>query len=413
MHTVSLSNHINCTMKKFIFSLFIFVIFFGSIELFLRSIDFEGSSTADIVETAGFHENAYVHRRDRTLGNWYLKTSDGYESNPKLIERGFHREHFLTNERRIFSIGGSTTYGSPFEHKEKGFSGRLQKTLQNIRFINAGVAGMDSAALPAMSTQLSAIGGTGVIMYTGNNELRGALLRACSTQNGLPFQQLYVYRWLQDQYRQWSGIQYTYNQLAEHQEDCMQRALKQSINQHPTQKGEGRSDPFYLEILQQFQNNIMLAITSFGKKNMHVWLIIPPINLNSPPQQSRIDPTLPEHERKTIHQLIQKKEWNGVLQRDPKHARANFSVGIDKQDTKKLLLAAEHDYASSRITPSLQNILVGICTNKEPHVTCIDLRYLQNDNIEQYFHDFCHPTYEYGVDLIAQSLLPHIQPHVP
>jgi len=400
-------------MKKFIFSLFIFVVFFGSIELYLRSIDFEGSSTADIVETAGFHENAYVHRRDRTLGNWYLKTSDGYESNPKLIERGFHREHFLTNERRIFSVGGSTTYGSPFEHTEKGFSERLQKKLPNMRFINAGVAGMDSSAFPAMSAQLSTIGGTGVIMYTGNNELRGALLRACSTQKSHLFQYFYVYRWLQDQYRQQSGIKYTFNHLAEHQEDCIKRALKKRINQHPTKKGTGRSDPFYLEILQQFHKNITHSITSFGKKNMHVWLIIPPINLHSPPQQSRIDPTLPEEERKAIHQLLQKKEWERVLKRDPKHALANFSVGIAEQDTQKLMIAAEEDYASSRITPSLQNTLVDICVNKEPHVTCIDLRYLQNDNIEQYFHDFCHPTYEYGVDLIAQSLLPHIQPHVP
>ena len=170
--------------KNITFSLASTLLFFGSFEAYLRGTQYEGTSISDLIDTAGFPDNAYVHIRDRVLGSWYEKTENGYRSNPKYIQRGFHKENFSDSEKRIFSIGGSTTYGSPFEHEEKGFSERLEKKInRRIRIINAGVAGMDSRAFPAMSKELAKIGGEGVIIYTGNNEVRGSLLSMCSQQN--------------------------------------------------------------------------------------------------------------------------------------------------------------------------------------------------------------------------------------
>jgi len=272
---------------------------------------------------------------------------------------------------------------------------------------------MDSSAFPSMSHQLSKIGGTGTIIYTGNNEIRGALIRACSRQTEHPLQNIRLYRWLQDQHRQWKGIRYQAGQLLEHQEDCIQRAIQKTILQAPKNKGGFRSDPFYTAVLNDFEENLRTTIANFRQVNMHVWLVVPPINLNLPPKTAVIDPAIPLQEHPSIQALIDQKNWAAVLKRDPTHALANYYVGKQKNDIVALSMAAERDYASQRITPSLQEIIVDICTQNQPGVLCVDLRYLQFESSEDFFHDFCHPTREYGINTITQSLLPLIQQHIP
>ena len=61
--------------KKLRYALMSTIVFFTTCELLLYSLDYEGTSVADLMETAGFPPNSYVHRRDRILGNWYLNDS--------------------------------------------------------------------------------------------------------------------------------------------------------------------------------------------------------------------------------------------------------------------------------------------------------------------------------------------------
>ena len=395
----------NPIVRKIVFSICTTTIFFTAVELYLRHIQFEGTSIADLIDTAGFPDNSYVHKRDRIMGSWFLETSNGYRSNPVLRQRGFHKETFLKIEKRIFAMGGSTTYGSPFENQERGFPHRLQKSLNSrLRIINVGVAGMDSSAFPAMSKELSAIGAEGIIIYTGNNEIRGSLLSMCSPQQHL-FANIKIYQWIQDRYRKSSGFQYSYNQLAQHQEDCILTSLTTITDQIENPESTNRSDQLYTGLLSSFTNNVSTAIENFINEQIHVFLVIPPINLYQNPEYSYKGVTNPS----AIEKLERNKEWNRIIELIPNHAMANFKMGLRTNDLTLLRRAAEYDYASRRITPSLQEALMETCQKYEKDVTCIDMRYIEENDAKRFFVDFCHPTFDFGVNSIVESILSHIE----
>ena len=111
-------------LRKLIFAAIPVLTLLAIVEGYLSVIDYRGTSIADIQNTSGFQQNAYVQRRDRILGNWFIEENDHFSSNPYLLARGFHDQSFAktpANRRRYFALGGSTTYGSPFEHQAKGF----------------------------------------------------------------------------------------------------------------------------------------------------------------------------------------------------------------------------------------------------------------------------------------------------
>ena len=400
----------NRTTKNIFFSLFISFVFFGTIEIYLRTIDFEGTSISDLLNTAGFPVNAYVHKRDRILGPWFLQTPNGYRSNPALRSRGFHKETFLRSESRVFSIGGSTTYGSPFEHEEKGFSERLEKKITSpLRIINAGVAGMDSSAFPEMSDQLANIGGKGVIVYTGNNEIRGSLLQLCTSPKQSILSNIRLYRFLQDIYRQYSGFQYTFNHLKEHQEDCVSRSVTTVLSQISDFPTSYRNDEAYRITLQSFSKNIQTTIDHFRRANMQVWMVIPPINLQEPPQFAHANPNLLPETLALIAKLEKQEDWESIHLLDTTHARASYEVGMTNHNIELLRLAAEFDYATRRITPSIQNKMLDLCTANQEEVSCIDMRHIEEHDTDRFFVDFCHPTLDFGVEQIADSLLPFLE----
>ena len=264
---------------------------------------------------------------------------------------------------------------------------------------------MDSSSFPSLAEQLTDIGGYGVIIYTGNNELQGALLRLCAS----PTPVLYTfktYQLLLDLQRRVHGIQYQFDALAEHQDDCISRALLQTIEQLPKSDGHIRSDPFYQKLIRDFRQRMLQTIDTFQGENMKVWLVIPPINLLERPAFSIPDPKLSAEDRLKVLIKSKERKWSDILDIDPNHAQANYELGIQPPyDYEKLRIAAERDYRSRRITLGIQKELLNICTLRE--IDCIDLRG-QEELSSRFFHDFCHPTREYGVQTIAQTLHTHI-----
>ena len=121
-----------------------------------------------------------------------------------------------------------------------------------------------------------------------------------------------------------------------------------------------------------------MTIENFAQSKIPVIIVIPPINLYHKPEYT---------DTQQIH----------------------YEVGIKKQDQDLLRRAAEFDYASRRITPSLQKALLEICEQYENSVQCVDMRYIEEDNTQKFFVDFCHPTFDYGVNAIVQSILPHVE----
>ena len=173
--------------QRFLFAVLPALLIFGGLELILRLVHYEGTSIAELDSVDGIPENMYLHRRDRILGPWFI-TDPEYvtlkRSNPWRVGRGFHNQKLSIESgerKRLFALGGSTTYGTPYEHERGGFPEATQAVLNQAEperweIINMGVAGMDASGFPAILDEITELDPSGIILYTGNNEIEGIAL---------------------------------------------------------------------------------------------------------------------------------------------------------------------------------------------------------------------------------------------
>lgn len=410
--------------RKVIFALLPVLLLFGGLEGTLYLQDYRGTSIADVQSTAGFQQNAYVQRRDRILGNWFIEKDGIYSSNPYLLMRGFHQQSFQAQPketRRYFALGGSTTYGSPFEHQAKGFPQRIEERLAQAsddswEVINLGVAGMDSGSFPDIIEEIINYQPEGIFIYTGNNEIRGALTERCSNpyRVGLEKQinRIRTVQLLRDQFRRFRNVSVQFDRLAERQDDCMKREIEVIQKEQRTQEHQQM-------VLERFQTNLQESIDIATQNNIAVYLAIPPINLLLPPSDQHWNRGLPKKEESFLQELLHQKPvpWEQVLKLDPSFTLASYQRGMQLQQEGKSSQALQHlrnavsqDHFSKRITPALQEVIVTLC-KENPHIYCIDIdRSFQKAMKgaipdETLFEDFCHPTFEKGTSLIADQFI--------
>lgn len=160
------------TGKHFLFSLIILVVFFGGLELVLA---LAGVKPILLTEDplVGFSSNVplFVEQREsggrivfRTAKNKLTRFND--QTFPKT--KGKH-------SYRIFTVGGSTTQGRPFDHKVS-FGGWLQAFLDeaepdtNWEVINAGGASYASYRVAKLMQELVRYQPDLFIVYSGHNE---------------------------------------------------------------------------------------------------------------------------------------------------------------------------------------------------------------------------------------------------
>ena len=456
--------------RKLIYALVTVLLLLGIGEGTLWVLGYEGTTLAELQAQAGFSHGAYVWRRDRILGDWYLEESGPHGgswmvSNRQLQARGFHQERFPVTppagELRIFAMGGSTTYGIPFEHQEHGFPERLQTVLQKRhpavrwRLINAGVAGMDSRAFPAMARQI--VGLThGLIIYSGNNELRGTLIEACSDpyREGLErwLNQVRMVRMVRNSYRELRKDEpMPINEMAAHQDKCSTHEVNRQISlarngeDISARRGDdepwfpvapARTDRFYLEAVRVFRKNLEQVLALARGRGVKVYLVFPAVNYLHAPNLSLPRPGLPRQDQDRLEQLVRsgeafldqkrleeaRRDLDAALALDPSHAQANYLAGrLDLQQglvqraRKRLQLAVDNDYFGDRITSHMEGVLRQLCkTRKE--LTCADAKAAfaraspRGIPRKDLFVDFCHPTFKKGVQLIARSLAAVIRP---
>ncbi|MCW8926823.1 MAG: tetratricopeptide repeat protein [Xanthomonadales bacterium] len=158
--------------KQLLFSLVIFVVFFGGIELILA---LSGVKPILLTEDplVGFSSNVplFVEQR-RDDGTVVLRTAKN-----KLDH--FNDQSFPKNKQkntyRIFTVGGSTTAGRPFDHKVS-FGGWLQAFLDeadpgtNWEVINAGGSSYASYRVAKLMQELVQYQPDLFIVYSGHNE---------------------------------------------------------------------------------------------------------------------------------------------------------------------------------------------------------------------------------------------------
>jgi tetratricopeptide (TPR) repeat protein len=158
--------------KQLLFSLIIFVVFFGGIELILA---LSGVKPILLTEDplVGFSSNVplFVEQR-QTDGTVILKTAKNKldhfndQAFPKTKQK---------NSYRIFTVGGSTTHGRPFDHKVS-FGGWLQAFLnaaepgRNWEVINAGGSSYASYRVAKLMQELVQYQPDLFIVYSGHNE---------------------------------------------------------------------------------------------------------------------------------------------------------------------------------------------------------------------------------------------------
>ncbi len=410
--------------RKVLFAIFPLLLIFGSVEGTLYFLNYQGTSIADIQLTAGFQQNAYVHRRDRILGDWFIEKDGLLTSNPYLLARGFHQQSFPpkpNGKRRYFALGGSTTYGSPFEHQRKGFPELLEESLNDEssdqwEIINVGVAGMDSISFPELLKELVQYQPEGIIIYAGNNEIRGALTERCGNPYRVGIEQqinrVRTVQLLRDQFRRFQNITVHFDQLAERQDDCMKREVEKIQKE--------KQSLLYKELVQErFYQNLQTTINTATENNISVFLAIPPINLLLPPADQHWDRGLPRTEESALQTLLKAQPviWEKVLTIDPSFSLASYKYGMQLYSQGQIENAKFHlsravsqDHFSQRITPELQQTLQTLC-KINTQIQCVDINqaFLEEMNGKipdsNLFEDFCHPTFERGTSLIATQFV--------
>jgi len=128
------------TRKKLLFAGVIFTAFFGLLELVLAAIG---------VKPIAYSEDPFVGFSGQSPLFQKTTTPDGqtvYETSPGKL-RWFNAQQFPahkdSNDYRVFCLGGSTTYGRPYDDNTS-FSGWLREylniadTSRNWQVINAG-----------------------------------------------------------------------------------------------------------------------------------------------------------------------------------------------------------------------------------------------------------------------------------
>ena len=423
-------------VRKIIFAGIPLLTLLGILESLLYIIDYRGTSIADIQSTSGFQQNAYVQRRDRILGNWFLEKDNQFSSNPYLLARGFHDQSFTKDpnqKRRYFALGGSTTYGSPFEHQAKGFPQRIEETLNqhstdNWEIINLGVAGMDSASFPKIIEEISSYQAEGILIYAGNNEIRGALTAQCSNPYRIGIEKqvnrLRTIQLMRDQFRRFSNVTVHFDHLAERQDDCMKREVAniQSLPPVYPERYPLRSDAHYQMVLQQFQDHLQRSIDLASQQRLKVFLAIPPINLLEPPADQTWNTQLPPETESQLQQRLQDDsiDWKQLTILDPTFALASHQYGKELIDNENALgleylqRSVSQDLLSKRITPELQLVIRNLC-NDNPTIHCIDISAAFKQNLNEkladddLFEDFCHPTFDKGTTLIADQFIQAMQ----
>ena len=152
--------------KRALFAALAFMLFFGGLELALRGLGLGADKEDPFVGFAG------------TIP-LYLERDGAMETNPAKA-LWFNRQRFAKDKPdgtvRIFALGGSTTYGRPFDDTVS-FSGWLREILLEVdpgreyEVINAGGVSYASYRVAAVMEELLAYDPDVFVVYSGHNEL--------------------------------------------------------------------------------------------------------------------------------------------------------------------------------------------------------------------------------------------------
>ncbi|MGB7347656.1 MAG: tetratricopeptide repeat protein [Pirellulaceae bacterium] len=411
--------------KKLLFATVVTVGFFGLLEglLVLGGV---GASAATADPYVGFsNQHPLFVPDDSVPGNTHLRTADS-----KLV--WFNDQRFAkkkpTGVRRVFCVGGSTTFGRPYSDTTS-FCGWLREFLPiaddttQWEVINAGGVSYASYRVAAVMDELAQYEPDLFIVYTGQNE----------------FLERRTYAGMFDQ----SDIQR--NVTAALQRTRIVSVLKQIVKPEPaanqlskpadTLPGEvdemlnhtvgpadyHRNDKWHADVLRHYQANLSRMTTIAKKSGAEILFVVPASNeKDCSPFKSELNPKLDETQRRTFQQALDAALSNqnplqaidqlrAVKTLDKGYAEADYQIG------KRLFAAQSVDDARSAFQVALDN---DVCPLRATSDFQSSLRnFAKSDSVmlvdfDQLLRAKCQT--EHGHSILGEEyFLDHVHPTVP
>jgi tetratricopeptide (TPR) repeat protein len=346
------------------------------------------------------------------------------------------------NSYRIFTLGGSTTYGRPYDDSTS-FSGWLRELLpaadQNKTWevINAGGISYASYRIVKLMEELIHYEPDLFIIYTGHNEfLEERTYREIKEMSPL----LRSTASLLQKTRTWTAMSNVLERFESTEEPEQSERYTLSgevdaiLDRSVGLDGYQRDDKLQQNVIEHFRISLENMVTIARSVGARVIFVSPASNLkDSSPFKSQDTPGLSSADRQRSFQLwamskpmVWEKQWpmalnflDQAIKLNPRHAelhfrrgQALFAMGQFDAAKKDFIIARDEDVCPLRALTPMGQIVADVA--REQQVMLVDYedllekRMLEKFNHsilgEEYFLDHVHPTIE-GHKLLAMALL--------
>ncbi len=336
---------------------------------------------------------------------------------------------------RIFTFGGSTTYGVPVEaHPEQTFPGRMRAWLERLgmpaQVLNLGGASFGSDEVVSLMSAVQGDGAAAFVVYAANNEFFQYQMRLFQDNAGYPtarphLQRLHLFRALEalltpDPDPAAIGQQ----DAVDHQEQVVARIIEASLSDpdaRPAPDAQGRwhrRDPHHAAVVARYRSNLeqMERVAADADARLFIADVRP--NLQQAPWLSLHDPALSAGDRGDVTELLAQgarareagdattaeDAARQALRLDPMYAAAWHLLGMalldqDRVDDAEgpLRNALELDMNPGRPVQGLSDAIAAVTADGGSTLVTVD-RIWQAPDAGSFggrlFHDSCHLTPE-------------------
>ena len=410
--------------KKGLFALITLVVFFGLIELVLMVVG---------VKPISYEEDPYVGFSSQIP--LYVETGGGKRVKTARNKLSFFNEQEFSKEKesgvtRIFCLGGSTTYGRPYDDMTS-FCGWLRELLpvadpnQKWELINAGGISYASYRVAALTEELVEYEPDVLIVYCGQNEFLerrtySGIIDMPESVRGLGA--------ILSRTRIYSGISRLVKgkggeEKGETLDGEVNTILDQSVGPENYQRDEGLEE----QVLAHYRYNMARIVDIARAGGAKVLFVTPASNMrNCSPFKSQHADGLSEEQLAKWDELIGKAEESSdpgealknldlAMEIDDQFAEAHYKRGRMLEELKRFAeaktayqRALDEDVCPLRALSPMPGIVKEVAADREvpvvDFVTLVDEASPNGIPGEDMFLDHVHPTIE-GHRILAVAIV--------
>ena len=410
--------------KKGLFALITLVVFFGLIELVLMVVG---------VKPISYEEDPYVGFSSQIP--LYVETGGGKRVKTARNKLSFFNEQEFSKEKesgvtRIFCLGGSTTYGRPYDDMTS-FCGWLRELLpvadpnQKWELINAGGISYASYRVAALTEELVEYEPDVLIVYCGQNEFLerrtySGIIDMPESVRGLGaiLSRTRIYSGISRLVKGKSG-----EEKGETLDGEVNTILDQSVGPENYQRDEGLEE----QVLAHYRYNMARIVDIARAGGAKVLFVTPASNMrNCSPFKSQHADGLSEEQLAKWDELIGRAEESSdpgealknldlAMEIDDQFAEAHYKRGRMLEELKRFAeaktayqRALDEDVCPLRALSPMPGIVKEVAADREvpvvDFVTLVDEASPNGIPGEDMFLDHVHPTIE-GHRILAVAIV--------